>query len=111
MQDKTINNALIALAKQGGSQAKLADVLLDMRGVEALPYVFQFKPAKRGDMKRLCIAALREGPKTTRQVGDILMMEKPELTRRSANHRAYTALARLVAGGKAIRDGGVWRLV
>jgi hypothetical protein len=34
MQDRTINNALLALAKQGGSQAKLAEVLLMMRGVE-----------------------------------------------------------------------------
>jgi len=111
MQDRSIDSALVALRQQGGHQGKLAEVLLEMRGVEALPYVFQFKPAKRGDMKRLCIAALREGPKTTRQVGDILMMEKPELTRRSADHRVYTALARLVAGGKAVRDGGVWSLV
>jgi hypothetical protein len=34
MQDKTINSALLALRKQGGQQGKLAEGLLDMRGVE-----------------------------------------------------------------------------
>ncbi len=109
MQDRTIDNALLALRQQGGHQGKLAEVLLEMRGVD-LPYVYQFKPARRGDMKRLCIAALQDGPKTTKQVGDIVMMEKPELTRRNADHRAYTALLRLVDRGVAVRDGCLWRL-
>jgi len=110
MQNRTIDNSLLALRQQGGHQGKLAEVLLEMRGVD-LPYVYQFEPAKRGDMKRLCLAALGEGPKTTAQVRDILMMEKPELTRKSANHRAYQALSRLEAQGRVVRDGGcLWRV-
>jgi hypothetical protein len=109
MQNKTIDNALLALRQIGGHQGKLAEVLLEMRGVP-LPYVYQFQPAKRGDTKRLCIAALQDGPKTTRQVGDILMMEKPDLSRREASHRAYMALLRLVDSGVAVRDGLLWVL-
>ncbi len=109
MQDRTIDNAPLALRQQGGHQGKLAEVLLEMRGVD-LPYVYQFKPARRGDMKRLCIAALREGPKTTKQVGDIVMMEKPEIMRRNASHRAYMALSRLVDQGIALKDGCLRKL-
>lgn len=75
-----------------------------------LPYVYQFQPAKRGAIKRMCIAALKDGPKTSKQVGDILAMERPELSRRNADNRAYQALLRLEYQGKAHRDDGVWRL-
>jgi len=47
MQDRTINSALQALRKQGGHQGKLAEVLLDMRGV---PWsgITQDRPMRRG---------------------------------------------------------------
>lgn len=110
MQDKTIDNALLALRQIGGHQGKLAEVLLEMRGVP-LPYVYQFQPAKRGGTKRLCLAALQDGPKTTKQVGDILMMEKPDLSRRNADQRAYASLLRLVDSRVAMRDGLLWILL
>ena len=47
MQDRTIDNALLALRKQGGSQGKIAEALLDMRGV-SLPNVYPTKQMRRG---------------------------------------------------------------
>jgi len=40
MQDRTINNALIARGKLGGPQGEIAEMLLDMRDV-ALPRCVQ----------------------------------------------------------------------
>ena len=61
MQDKTINNALLALRKAGGQQGKLAEVLLDMRGVPA-PAYYQDKPLRRGGTKAIILHTLKEGP-------------------------------------------------
>jgi len=107
MQDKTIDNALLALRKQGGHQGSLAEVLLEMRGVP-LPMIFQIRANKRGEVARLCMAALKEGPKTAGEVTDLLIAQKPHLRRRSAYHRVYTSLLRLVDRGKVGRDGKLW---
>jgi len=61
MQDRTIDNALQALRKQGGHQGKLAEVLLDMRGV---PWsgITQDRPMRRGQTKRVVMNELKRGP-------------------------------------------------
>ena len=112
MQDKTINNALIALRKAGGSQGMLAEVLLDMRGVP-LPSWHQREPFKRGKTIRAVLGALRDGPKTSAQVGDAILAAKPTLTERVARNRAYQALQRLKAKVVVVHDGrfgGLWWL-
>lgn len=109
MQDKTINNALIALAKQGGSQAKLADVLLDMRGVEWNGWV-QDNPFKRGGTKRIVMDALRGGPQTSWQLGEAIRALRPEIGPDAAYNRAYQALKRLKDKGLVRRDGRLWGL-
>jgi hypothetical protein len=109
MQDKTINNALHALRKAGGQQGKLAEVLLDMRGVDWGGYT-QHMPFKRGGSKALALDALKDGPLTTPQVGDLFREQQPELSSREATQRAYAALWRLKDRGFAVKDGKVWRL-
>ncbi|PWE31294.1 hypothetical protein DDZ14_13105 [Maritimibacter sp. 55A14] len=94
MQDKTIDNALLALRKQGGIQGKLADVLLDMRGVKP-PAYYQDSPLRRGETKRIVLAALRDGPRTYTQLGEAMRQVRPDLTQRAAANRSYQALLRL----------------
>lgn len=107
MQDKTINNALLALRKQGGQQGKLADVLLDMRGVDA-PRYYQNKPAKRGHSARFVMGALKDGPKTCPEIAD--MLDRPDLTRKYQLQRVHNALLRLEVKGLVRHEGRVWRL-
>lgn len=109
MQDKTIDNALQALRKQGGQQGKLAEVLLDMRGVAPRLYM-ETKPLKRGDTKRLILAALKHGPKTTGQIGAVIRRLRADIKPRGAANRAYQAFLRLEVKGLVCRDGALWVL-
>jgi len=109
MQDRTINNALIALAKQGGSQAKLADVLLDMRGVE-WSGIMQDNPFKRGGTKHMVLEALKGGPMTSKAIGVHIRQKVPHIGPDAAQNRAYQALRRLRDRGLVRRDGRLWGL-
>jgi len=106
MQDKTINNALLALHKLGGDQAKVAAQLIHMRGVELPKRAYQVQPMKRGECRRLMLAELQFGPKTTSQLADAVQLVRPDITRRSANHRAYIALWRMKEIGLVVQDIG-----
>lgn len=107
MQDKTIDNALQALRKQGGHQGKLAEVLLDMRGVAWGGWV-QDKPFGRGQTKRFLLDALRDGPQTASELGRLLRASRPHITQAAAANRAYQALLRLEEKGLVRRDGRSW---
>ena len=107
MQDRTIDNALLALRKHGGTQGKLAEVLLDMRGVEP-PRYYQNEPAKRGQTARFVLTALQDGPKTCPQIADALALNRPDLARKVLLQRVYMALCRLESKGLVRREGRVW---
>ena len=113
MQERTINNALLALRKQGGTQGKLAEVLLDMRDVEWGGWV-QDGPMKRGQAKRYILDALRSGPATSYDIGAMIRADRPELGQRAATNRAYQALLRLEDKGLVRRDFGaggcLWKM-
>lgn len=109
MQDRTINNALIAVYRAGGEQAKIAAQLMAMRGVP-IPARLHDRPLSRGKCRSLVLAALKDGPKTASQIGALLGSHVPGVTARGAANRAYQALLRLEAAGKVERDGRLWRL-
>ncbi len=109
MQDRTINNALLALRKQGGHEGKLAEVLLDMRGVEWTGWV-QDKPFKRGDTKTMILGSLKERPMTSWELGGVLRQARPDIGANAASNRAYMALRRLRDKGLVRRDGRMWSL-
>ena len=109
MQDKAINNALIALAKQGRAQAKLADVLLEMRGVEWSGIV-QDNHFKRGGTKHFVLNSLKPGPMTSWELGEKIREVRPEIGPDAAYNRAYQALRKLKDKGLVRRDGPVWSL-
>lgn len=107
MQDKTIDNALLALRKQGGHQGKLADVILDMRGV-SVPSHYQGEPMRRSETALLLIEKLGKGPQSTAQLAEAVHKLRPNITRRAAYNRAYQALLRLEERGVVKRLDGVW---
>lgn len=113
MQDRTIDNALLALRKQGGHQGKLAEVLLDMRGVPT-PRYLEVKAFRRGGTKKIILEALQDGPKTTGHLGDAIRQHRPDLTPKAAANRAYQSIVRLVDQGRVLKesrpDGCLWRL-
>ena len=113
MQDKTINNALLALRKKGGTEGKLAEVLLDMRGVSWSGWS-QDGPLRRGQAKNFVLSELRGGAKTAAQLGDALRKLNPEIDPRSAKNRCYQALVKLESKGHVAQDFGpggcLWRM-
>lgn len=116
MQDKTINNALLALRKQiiRGDGEGLAQVenLLALRGVDR-PRVL---PAKRSDVARkgqaqqIVLDALRLSPMNLRELSARMQSARPELTYDASYQRTGQALARLKAKGAVDRNGPMWRL-
>ncbi len=110
MQDKTINNALVALAKQGGHQGRLAEVILDMREI-GWSGITQDGPIKRGGTKRVIMAALRDMPMSSWDLGGLLREAQPEIGPNAAHNRAYQALRRMQESGVVCKDGRKWRLV
>lgn len=109
MQDKTINNALLALRREGGEAQVLAERLLAMRGVNYLPRMIQ-NPATRSQMKRMILAALSDRPMNRRQMMAHVASLRPELTLEQLHRRTDTALWRLHVAGLVRREGGVWKL-
>lgn len=107
MQDRTINNALLAILREGGEQAELAKRLMDLRGVP-MPRYFQDRPLNRGQSRRIVLTALKDGPKTSTEVGRWIQRELPDLPRRKATHRAALTLKRLGKVGLVRREAGVW---
>ena len=116
MQDRTITSALLNLRAQiiRGKLDGLdhVEALLAARGVD-LPHV----PRPHADnsmprlgMTRLLLSALRDGPKGGVAAARYVAEHQPTISYREAQRRVHQALARMVANGFAVRDGGRWRL-
>ena len=114
MQDKTIDNALLALRKQiirGNSDGLCqVEVLLQIRGV-AMPAVLPAKrqdAARRGHMRLLVLEALIDGQNTQQAVTGYVAERRPELNRGAVYHRVSLCLARMKREGLVAREGRVW---
>jgi len=105
MQDKTINNALLALYRTGEGREHV-EALMALRGIEA-PSRVRDRPLSRGKCKRLALSML---PCTSSKLADVIQRQVPGITRKSAAQRAYMALLRLEKAGVVKRDGRVWRI-
>ena len=108
MQNKTINNALLALRRDGGKPQELAERLLALRGVNHLPRIIRH-PAKRGEMRRMVLEALRDGPMTRRALVAHLAPLRPEVPLEQLYWRTDTTLSKLRMAGLVRREGRVWR--
>lgn len=114
MQDKTIDNALLALRKQiirgDGKGLAYVESLLRMRGVD-MPRVLPAKRqdvARKGHMSALVLDALRNGPKTTVEVAAYVAQGRPELSPEAVRKRTALCLTKLKKRGLVRREGRVW---
>ena len=115
MQDKSIDGALLALRKQiirgQGDGLDHVEALLRLRGVD-MPYVCpkRVNVARRGEAQRIALDALRDGPKTLREVAAYMAERRPGVSPEAALPRAGLALNKLRKAGAVRRDGRVWSL-
>jgi hypothetical protein len=97
MQDKTIDNALIALRHQivceGREGLEQVEALLALRGVR-LPRVICNMP-KRGAMRLHVVAALRRGPMTRREMLEHMANVRPDVPLNKLYWRVDSALSKL----------------
>lgn len=114
MQDRTIDNALLALRKQI-IREKLeglehVEALLAIRGV-AMPRVMPAKAAntaRRCAMRLMVLGALRDGPMTRKQIVAHIAPLRPDVPPERLYWRVDAALAKLHYAGKVRREGRVW---
>lgn len=115
MQDKSINNALLALRKDI-MQRDLdglahVEALLAMRGVELPNVMVRAAPvARRGHMRRMVLDALRAGPMTRKQLVDHIAPLRPDVPLHRLYWRVDAALSKLRMSGVVWIDNGVWML-
>lgn len=108
MQDRTINNALLALQQQGGPEAYMAHALLLMRGVE-IPRRQQYMPLARNQCARLVMDAVKTGPNRLGELADLMCEANPNLTRHNAYNRVFSCVCRLQEKGFVVKkDRVVW---
>jgi hypothetical protein len=112
MQDRTINNALLALHRQI-SLAKTdglehVEALMRLRNLPP-PVRYQKNPLARGKTQAIILSELQTGPKTTRQLGSAILVVRPGQTLREAANRSYQALLRMQGKGLVCREGGKWK--
>ncbi len=109
MQDRTINNALIALHKAGGEQADLARQILRMRGIEPPRLVSRCSdPFRRNQMRAAILDALRDGPKTGPEIVWHVMRYRDGWAFKDAQRRVSTALTKMKLTGMVRRVDGLW---
>jgi len=110
MQDKTIDNSLRAIWRNGGEQAELAERLLILREAK-LPRFRRVRPLNKGACRKIILGMLTDGPITSSQVADKLQEILGNIGRKSATNRAYLGLIRLEGAGVVVREGRLWGLV
>ena len=111
MQDRTINNALLALHRQislaQGDGLEHVEALMRLRSLRR-PKCYQTQPLRRGGTQAIVLAALATGPKTNTELGAAIRRVRPDLTRKAAANRSYQALLRMEGTGLVLREGRVW---
>lgn len=111
MQDRTIDNALLALRRQiihgGGEGLEQVEHLLRLRGVP-MPRT-QANVARRGQMQHLVLAAVSEGHRTRPAITAYVVEHRADIPPDRAYWRVDAALAKLKRKGKVQDVGrGVW---
>lgn len=116
MQDRTIDNALLALRKQiirgGGEGLDHVETLLRVRGVD-MPRVMPAKKsdvARKGHMQLLILESLKSGPRTVREIVAYVAKRRPEISHEAAYTRTGQRLPVLRRKGLVRRGDGVWWL-
>ena len=118
MLDKSIDNALLALRAQiirgDGKGLDHVEALLRQRGIDPQAHIVRAKrkadAARKGLMRVIVLDALRDGPKTMREMAQYVRARRPDISPEAAYQRTGQVLAKLKLRGLVARDGRVWRL-
>lgn len=117
MQDRTTNAALLLLRARiirgDGAGREHVEALLGLRGVPLPPVWPGRRPdaAANGTMKRLLLAALRDGSKTRGELVALVAAQRPGLEWVNLGDRTDKALTKLRLGRLAVREERVGRWV
>ncbi|TCP40140.1 hypothetical protein [Rhodovulum marinum] len=115
--ETSIRNALLYIRaeclRDGAEGLEHVDALLRLRGHD--PEAFGFaekrpKAFKKGELRRLIVKALREGPKTGKEIAEAVRSHHGGLTEVQAYRKVYSALDGMKKRGVVIHLSPDWRL-
>lgn len=113
--DKILDSALLNLRAQiirdGKPGLEHVEALLALRGHEPPPVpVKNRRSFRRGELKRIVLGALRDGPVTTRGVASRVQTHAPHLDDTAAYNAAWDVCRKFRAAGVVERSGDHWYL-
>ena len=117
MTERTLLHALEQVRREciyGADGVEHVDALLRLRGVDPDSlYVPRKMPSNRfsnRELKRMVLNALKERPRTSRQIGEYIYALHPHIDLEACVSRARGALYRIRRQSLVVREKGVWRL-
>ena len=117
VSERTITSALKALrqrtVREGRPGLEHVEALLAIRGDNLAP-VPRPAPAnklRKGEMRRLITAALRDGPKPLREIAQYIVAQRPALAYWEAYRRASLALPNMKRAGVVGHQRPLWSLL
>ena len=116
MLDKTIDSALQNLRRNlirnGGDGLEHVEALMRIRGMEFKRVLTRKRgaAAKRGQMRRIVLAILFDGPKRMCELVPMVHAARPDIEAAAAYQRTGQVLVNLKLDGLVVRDGRVWGL-
>ena len=113
VSEDTIRNALLyiraEIVRDNLDGLEHVDALLQMRGHEPCHVPRRTdRRFKRGELARLILEALRDGPMTGRQIAERVASQRVGLTVADAYKRVYVGLAKMQAHGHVRHEGRMW---
>lgn len=116
VSERTITSALTALrirtVREGRPGLEHIEALLAIRGDNLAP-VPQAQPAnkfRKGELRRLILAALRGGPMTLREIAAHVADQRPAVAYADAYLRTSFAMSKLRRVGMVAHERPLWRL-
>ena len=116
IQEDTILNVLhylrAEIAREGLDGAEHVDALLRLRGHDPADRPIPAKVPKafrRGELTRVILGALRDRPRTGKDIARCVESASIGLSHEAAYRRTYIALHRLQAAGAVVRCEAGWR--
>ena len=113
VSEDTIRNALLYIraerVRDNLDGLEHVDALLQMRGHEPCHVPRRTdRRFKRGELARLILEALRDGPMTGRQIAEHVVIRRDGLAASEAYRRVYFALHKMQERGNVRHDGQLW---
>jgi len=112
MQDRSIDNALLALRRgiirENGGGLEHVEALLRLRGLPIPKPCAYRDPFPSGELKRAILAALADGPKSGSDLCRHVMALREGMAYRDASKCVSNALRRLKAKGLVRRERRMW---